>query len=54
VLQQPLCYGEARDVFLRRAEQLSGQQFATRWELVDWLARNRPDIDLSAPPPEPE
>jgi ABC-type phosphate/phosphonate transport system substrate-binding protein len=54
VLQHPLCYGPARDLFLRRAEQLTGQKFATRWDLVDWLARNHPEIDLSAPPPEPE
>jgi hypothetical protein len=52
VLQHPLCYGEPRDIFLRRAEQLAGQKFATRWQLVDWLARNRPQIKLSAPPPD--
>jgi hypothetical protein len=49
-LKHPFCWGEERGLFLRRAEQLTGQKFRTRWELVDWLRQNHPDIDLSAPP----
>jgi hypothetical protein len=49
-LKHPLCYGEPRALFLRRVERLTKQQFKTRWELVDWLTRNRPDINLSTPP----
>jgi hypothetical protein len=49
-LKQPLCYGEARQVFLRRAEQLAKRNFKTRWELVDWLTANHPEINPSTPP----
>jgi hypothetical protein len=26
------------------------QNFATHWELVDWLRQHRPDLDLTSPP----
>jgi hypothetical protein len=49
-LKHPLCYGDARQIFLQQAEQLTGQQFKTRWEMVDWLTKNHPEISLSTPP----
>jgi energy-coupling factor transporter ATP-binding protein EcfA2 len=54
LLKHPLCSGAGRTVLLRRAEQLTAVQpgsFRTQWLLVEWLRANRPDIDLSAPPP---
>jgi hypothetical protein len=53
-LKHPLCYGEARQLLLRRAEKLTGRQFRSRWELVDWLTTNHPEIDPSTPPRVPE
>jgi hypothetical protein len=50
VLKHPLCYGEARQVFHRRVEQFAGQQFKSRWEMADWLMRNHPETNPSAPP----
>jgi hypothetical protein len=49
-LKSPFCCGDVTDLFLRRAEQLTGQTFRTRWELVEWLRKNHPEIDLSASP----
>jgi hypothetical protein len=54
LLKQPLCYDEARQVLLRRVEQLTGQTFPTRWDMVDYLRRHRPDIDLDSPPKPPD
>jgi hypothetical protein len=51
-LEHPVCYGQARQVFLRRVEQLAERQFQTRWEMVAWLIKNHPEIDLSRPPQE--
>jgi hypothetical protein len=48
-LRHPFCYGEARQVFLRREEELAGQSFRTRWELIAWLSGNHPEIDASIP-----
>jgi hypothetical protein len=54
LLKQPLCYGDARLVFLRRVEKLTGQTFKTRWDMVRWLRQRHPDIDLSSPPSRPD
>jgi hypothetical protein len=54
ILKHPLCDGEIRRVFLRRVEQLTGQQFKTRWEMADWLTKNHPEINLSTPSGGPE
>jgi len=40
----------ARQVFLRRVEQLAGRRFQTRWEVADWLPKNLPETNPSAPP----
>jgi hypothetical protein len=50
LLKQPLCYGKARQVLLHRVEQLTGQTFSTRWDMVDYLRRHRAGIDLDSPP----
>src|SRR5262249_6263666 len=44
LLKQPLCYGKAPQILLHRVEQLTGQTFPTRWDMVDHLHRHRPDI----------
>jgi hypothetical protein len=49
-LKHPLCYGHAAAAILSQIKTSDGKTFRTRWELVEWLRRNRPDIDLSAPP----
>jgi hypothetical protein len=49
-LKHPLCYGEARLVFVRRVEQLAEQHFRTRWEMTNWLAKEHPETDPLAPP----
>jgi hypothetical protein len=49
-LKHPFCYGQARQKFLQRVEEVTAEQFKTRWEMVDWLTKNRPEINLSAPP----
>jgi hypothetical protein len=54
LLKQPLCYGKARQILLRRVEQLTGQTFPSRWDMVDYLRRHRPDIDLDTPPQRPD
>jgi hypothetical protein len=54
LLKQPLCYGKARQVLLRRVEQLTGQTFPSCWDMVDYLRHHRPDIDLDTPPQRPD
>jgi hypothetical protein len=49
-LKHPFCSGYERGLFLGRVEQVTGRKFRTRWEMVDWLGKNHPKIDLSAPP----
>jgi hypothetical protein len=53
LLKQPTCVGETRAVLLHRMEQLTGQKFASVWEMVDWLEKNDPSIDLRSPPRPP-
>lgn len=50
LLRCPACVGPARDILMRDLERQTGQTFETRWDLVEWLRRNRPSIDLVAPP----
>jgi hypothetical protein len=49
LLRDPYCTGHARAIVLRHAERLAGERFPSRWDLVDWLRRHHPEIDLSAP-----
>jgi hypothetical protein len=51
-LKHPLCYGDARQIFLQRAEELTGQQFKTRWDMAAWVTKNHPEIDTASPPRE--
>jgi hypothetical protein len=53
-LKHPVCYGEARKIFLQRAEQLTRQQFKTRWDMVAWHIKNHPETYPSTPPRELE
>jgi energy-coupling factor transporter ATP-binding protein EcfA2 len=52
VLKHPLCYGEARLLFLHRVEQIAGQQFQTSWEMADWLSKNHPETEAATPQSE--
>jgi hypothetical protein len=49
VLKHPLCYEEARLLYLRRVEQLTGRQFKNRWEMAAWLTKHHPETDPSSP-----
>src|SRR5262249_38315442 len=49
-LKHPLCYGNARAAILSQVKTSDGKTFRTLWELVEWLRKDRPNIDLSAPP----
>ena len=49
-LKYPLCYGETASAILSQIKTPDGKTFRTRWELVEWLRKNRPRLDLSAPP----
>jgi hypothetical protein len=53
ILKNPLCYGEARKVLLRRLELLTGQTFSTRWDAVAYLRAHHPKLDLDNPPALP-
>jgi hypothetical protein len=53
-LKYPLCYGEAAAAILSQIKTLDGKTFRTRWELVEWLQKNRPEIDLTSPPSDPD
>jgi predicted Ser/Thr protein kinase len=50
LLKHPLCVGAARPIMTDRVGQFAGRSFTSRWEVVDWLERHHPQIDLTAPP----
>jgi hypothetical protein len=54
LLKLPFCYGEGRDIVVRRLAAVTGQTFRTRWDAVEYLRTHHPEIDLTAPPPLPE
>jgi hypothetical protein len=43
-MKHPFCFGKVREAFLHRVEELAARKFDTRWEMVDWLRRNHPEI----------
>jgi hypothetical protein len=49
-LKHPFCHGGARRAILSRIKPLQGMTFRSHWELVEWLQKHRPDIDLTSPP----
>jgi hypothetical protein len=49
-LKRPLCYGETRQAILSQIKAPDGTTFRSHWELVEWLQKNRPDINLTSPP----
>ena len=53
-LKRPFCYGDARAAILSQIKTPDGKTFRTHWELVEWLQKNRPDIDLTSPPIDPD
>jgi hypothetical protein len=53
-LKYPLCYGQAAAAILNQIKTPEGKTFRTRWELVEWLQKNRPEIDLTLPPIDPD
>jgi hypothetical protein len=53
-LKRPLCYGETRQAILSQIKTPDGATFRSHWELVAWLQKNRPAIDLTAPPIDPD
>jgi hypothetical protein len=53
-LKRPLCYGETRQAILSQVKTPGGTTFRSHWELVAWLQKNRPEIDLTSPPIDPD
>jgi serine/threonine protein kinase len=53
LLKHPTCVGPARDVLLRRLGQLHSRGFATIEDLIVYLERHEPSVDLAAPPQRP-
>jgi serine/threonine protein kinase len=53
LLKQPTCVGAANEIVLRQLSERMKQPFATTWDLVAYLEKNEPGIDLPAPPRRP-
>jgi hypothetical protein len=53
-LKRPLCSGETRQAILSQIKTPEGTTFRSHWELVEWLQKNRPKIDLTSPPIDPD
>jgi hypothetical protein len=53
LLLHPFAVGTKRSTLLGVVNKRLGQEFRSRWELVDWLRQHRPDLDLASPPRHP-
>jgi hypothetical protein len=53
LLKRPECTGAARAALLDRLGQTANRKFRNLWELVDWLEKNDPSIDVVTPPVGP-
>jgi hypothetical protein len=53
LLKHPTCVGVPRDVLLRRLGRHYGRPFPTLWDLVEYLEKNEPGLDLACPPRRP-
>jgi hypothetical protein len=49
LLKHPACVGAPRAALLRSLGKRCGRSFASVWDLVEWLQKNEPGIDLSPP-----
>jgi hypothetical protein len=54
LLKLPLCHGDVREILLRRLETVTGQRFRTKWDVVEYVRKNHPTINLTTPPPLPQ
>jgi hypothetical protein len=53
LLKHPFCVDEAGGLVRAALGKRLKQAFASHWELVAWLGRHRPDLDLRSPPRRP-
>jgi hypothetical protein len=50
LLKHPCCAGSARDILDAELGKRVRQKWDSHWEMIEWLRRHRPDLDLESLP----